>query len=242
MPLNLAFWYEPVLRLPHRSFISLRAEDGAGMMRAMLKYLISYLAMRHNRALFLWKAFCRPTGREYAEYLKRFGRLHSIGEGCRILPSSRIADPELVRLGNNVSLSTCAIIPHDGSIAVLNETYGLRLEGVGSVDIRDNVFVGYGAIILRGVTIGPNAIVAAGAVVTKNVAEGTIVGGVPARRIGTVDELAKRLKDETERLPWGHLIARRNGPIDLAMEQELNRLRHAYFWGEADQPAPCVKT
>ena len=43
---------------------------------------------------------------------------------------------------------------------------GVKLDAVGKIDIRDNVFVGYGAIILRGVTIGPNAIVAAGAVVT----------------------------------------------------------------------------
>lgn len=208
----------------------------------MLKKFISYLAVRHNRAVFLWKAFCRPSGEEYVEYLKRFGRLHSIGEGCRVLPSAKIADPQFVRLGNNVSLSTCYIIPHDGSIAVLNRAYGVKLDAVGKVDIRDNVFIGYNAIILRNVTIGPNAIVAAGAVVTKDVAEGDIVGGVPARPIGRVDQLVESLKDETSRLPWAELIESREGPVDPKMEPELMRMRIEHFFGQNGQSrAPVVQ-
>jgi acetyltransferase-like isoleucine patch superfamily enzyme len=52
------------------------------------------------------------------------------------------------------------------------------------VTIGDYVFIGPRAIILPGVTIGRGAVVAAGAVVTKNVDEFTIVGGVPAKVIG----------------------------------------------------------
>ena len=47
------------------------------------------------------------------------------------------------------------------------------LDNVGKIDIRDNVYIGYGAIILPGVTIGPNAIVSAGSVVRSNVARAT---------------------------------------------------------------------
>lgn len=53
-----------------------------------------------------------------------------------------------------------------------------------SVTIEDKVFIGLGATILGGVTIGEGAVVAAGAVVTKDVAPYTIVGGVPAKPIG----------------------------------------------------------
>ena len=50
-----------------------------------------------------------------------------------------------------------------------------------------NVWVGSNATILSGVTIGDNAVVAAGAVVTKDVPADTIVGGVPARPIRRID-------------------------------------------------------
>lgn len=54
-----------------------------------------------------------------------------------------------------------------------------------SITIEDDVWVGFGAIILSGVTIGRGSIIAAGAVVTKNVAPFTIVGGNPAKTIGS---------------------------------------------------------
>jgi acetyltransferase-like isoleucine patch superfamily enzyme len=54
----------------------------------------------------------------------------------------------------------------------------------GPIKIGKHVWIAARAIILKGVTIGDNAIVAAGSVVTKNVAENTIVAGNPAKQIG----------------------------------------------------------
>ena len=65
---------------------------------------------------------------------------------------------------------------------------------VWDVDVRDNCFIGAGAIILPGVTIGPNSIVAAGAVVNSDVPDGMIVGGVPAKVIGTMTDFAEKQK------------------------------------------------
>lgn len=57
---------------------------------------------------------------------------------------------------------------------------------VGHIYIKKNAWIGAGATILQGVTIGENAIVAAGSVVSKDVPDNTIVGGIPAKIIKTI--------------------------------------------------------
>jgi acetyltransferase-like isoleucine patch superfamily enzyme len=61
----------------------------------------------------------------------------------------------------------------------------IRLQGIYKRDTRvgNNVWIGYGACILRGVTVGDNAIIGTNAVVTKDVPANAVVGGVPARLI-----------------------------------------------------------
>ena len=67
----------------------------------------------------------------------------------------------------------------------------------------DNVSIGSGAQICPDVRIGPNAIVGAGAVVTKDVPPNSVVAGVPARVIGTFDGLMSRRIEESSRLGKG---------------------------------------
>ncbi len=55
------------------------------------------------------------------------------------------------------------------------------------VVIGDRVWVGTRAVVLKGVTIGDGAVVAAGAVVSKDVPAGAVVAGIPARQVGTAD-------------------------------------------------------
>jgi acetyltransferase-like isoleucine patch superfamily enzyme len=59
----------------------------------------------------------------------------------------------------------------------------IRLQGIYKRDVRvgNNVWIGYGACILRGVTVGDNAVIGTNAVVTKDVPANAVVGGVPAR-------------------------------------------------------------
>ena len=64
------------------------------------------------------------------------------------------------------------------------------------IKVQDNVMIGADSIIMYGVTIGSNVIIAAGSVITKNIPDGEIWGGNPAKRIGLTAELAERRKDK----------------------------------------------
>jgi acetyltransferase-like isoleucine patch superfamily enzyme len=72
----------------------------------------------------------------------------------------------------------------------------IRLQGIYKRDVRvgSNVWMGYGACVLRGVSVGHNSIVGTNAVVTKDVPENAVVGGVPAKVL--------RVREAPERLRW----------------------------------------
>ncbi len=201
------------------------------MINKIFQSLVRSYTFRTGRAISLYKLVCHPRGVEYTEFLRRHGGFHSIGEGSVVLTTTVVTNPAYVRIGKNSILSTCTLIGHDASAPLLGRAYGLKLDSVGKIDIRDNVFIGYGAIVLQGVTIGPNAIVAAGSVVTKDVAEGDIVGGVPARPIGRVEDYVKKLHEQTRQLPWADLIEQREGGYDPKLEPELLRRRLSHFYG-----------
>jgi maltose O-acetyltransferase len=107
----------------------------------------------------------------------------SIGDGCYINYDLRIESNKdgPVKIGAHCSIAPCVIIACDGH----NLEFGIGRYDVISkpITIEDKCWIGTGAIILGGVTIGEGAVVAAGAVVNRDVAPYTLVGGVPAKII-----------------------------------------------------------
>lgn len=188
--------------------------------------------MRTGRFRALYQRTCRPSGLEWAAYLAKWSGLYSVGQDVSINLGCNITDPSRLRIGSNVTLSACTILGHDGVIRILNTRYGKKLDSVGAVDIRDNCFIGHGAIVMPNVTIGPDSIVAAGAVVTKDVPSGMVVGGNPARPICTTEELVVRLEKRCEAYPWIELIKQREGAYDPRIEPQLKAQRAAFFFGE----------
>ncbi|CAN1599904.1 acyltransferase [Pseudomonas mediterranea] len=101
-------------------------------------------------------------------------------------------EPYLVTLGDNVFISIKAkFVCHDGSTLPFRKDIP-DLELAGEINVGDNVFIGMGALILPNVRIGNNCIVGANSVVTKDVADGTIVAGNPARAISLTKDFLER--------------------------------------------------
>lgn len=200
----------------------------------LLQRIFRYSAFRYGRGIGLFRRFCQPNGEEWASFLATRGGLHAIGTHCSIQTNTVITDPAHVRLGNNVRLSGCTLFGHDGSVNMLVRAYGRILDRVGKIDIRDNVFIGHGAIVLPGVTIGPNAIVAAGTVVSRDVPENSIVAGTPARVVGALDAYVEKLAAKTAELPWYPLLCERTEENYFALEPQLRAARVREFFGASE--------
>ena len=115
----------------------------------------------------------------YGVEIRGFGRI-IIGESSLIGTNSIIDGRGLLEIGSNVNISSEVMIwtlKHDHSDSAFRVISS-------KVRIEDRVWIGPRAIILPGVTIGKEAIVCAGAVVTRSVERRAIVAGVPARPIG----------------------------------------------------------
>lgn len=140
----------------------------------------------------------------------------TIGKGSAVHMGAKFYDPRNIVIGQDSIIGEGAIL--DGrdkllignhvdfasEVMVYNCQHDVQSEDFLAVSapvvIEDYVFVGPRAIILPGVTIGRGAVVAAGAVVTKDVASMSIVGGIPAVEIGK--RKVKELRYTLGRAAW----------------------------------------
>ena len=109
----------------------------------------------------------------------------SIGKYSLITPGVRIMSAEKIEIGDACMIAHGAYI----SDADWHGIYD-RAQPVGTtkpINIKDNVWIGDSAIVCKGVTIGKNSIIGAGAVVTKDVPENCIYAGNPAKFIKKLD-------------------------------------------------------
>ncbi len=132
-------------------------------------------------------------------FFYRIAGMH-IGEGTSVHTGLRMYDPTGITIGKDTVIGEEAVLDGRGEIIignhvafatgvmVYNSQHDIRDPQFAaitkSVHIDDYVFIGPRAIILPGVHIGKGAVVGAGAVVTKDVPPGVVVGGVPAIPIG----------------------------------------------------------
>ncbi len=117
-----------------------------------------------------------------------------IGKGCSIATREFGSEPYLIEIGDYVQITNgVKFFNHGGGWVFRQEIPGF--DTFGKIVIGNNVYVGSNCLIMPGVTIGNNIIIAAGSVVTKSYEEnGVIIGGNPAKVIGNVRDLKERLK------------------------------------------------
>lgn len=150
------------------------------------------------------------TQEEVRSLLSRlFG--HDVDSSLRVFPPFYTDFGKNIHIGKNVFINACCHFQDHGGVtlgdgcqighnvvfATLN--HGMAPEDRGTtypapIRLGKNVWVGSNATILQGVSIGDNSIVAAGAVVTRDVPENVIVAGVPAKIIKTIDSTSVKSK------------------------------------------------
>lgn len=157
----------------------------------------------HIRIRYFVYCLLHRDGYKHGEFLKKHKVFHEAGENIFFQPYNLPADAKYIRVGNNVVIaSNVSFICHDVIHKMLSHAPKYAGGGYstfwGTIDIKDNVFIGANTTILANVTIGSNVIIGAGSLVNKDVPDGKIVAGVPAKVIGEVDILADARKSYSE--------------------------------------------
>jgi acetyltransferase-like isoleucine patch superfamily enzyme len=140
----------------------------------------------------------------------RFGRFVWVGDGTKIRchegvveigaktvmgQECTISAYQRVRIGDECVIADRAMfIDFDHGIVEVERP--IRQQGIykRDVEVGNNVWIGYGACVLRGVSVGDNSVIGTNSVVTKDVPANAVVGGIPARII--------RMRDAPEDLRW----------------------------------------
>ncbi len=121
----------------------------------------------------------------------------TVGNNCKIQNAAQVFTPATI--GDGVFIGPGAIVTNDRNPRAVNPDLSQKSASNWEADpvaIKDGASIGAGAILVAGVTIGRWAMVAAGAVVTRDVLDHELVAGVPARRLGWVGKDGQKLGED----------------------------------------------
>jgi acetyltransferase-like isoleucine patch superfamily enzyme len=142
-----------------------------------------------------------------------------IGKNSRVYTLRIPGEAWLVRIGDHCAIGPDVTFVTHNANTIFQHKYE-SLTGFGSIDLKDYTYVGVNVTIMPNVTCGPNCVIGAGSVVTKDVPPDTVVAGNPARVICTIDEYEVKCRE-------AHI----DMPKDRdAMRKELEK----HFWGDDD--------
>jgi acetyltransferase-like isoleucine patch superfamily enzyme len=112
-----------------------------------------------------------------------------IGNNCKLFNAFFGSEPFLISIGDHCEITDGVFfITHDGGTWVFRENKKFLGSKFGQIKIHDNCFIGLNSIILPNVEVGPNSVIGAGSIVTKNVLANSVYAGNPARYICSIEE------------------------------------------------------
>lgn len=116
-----------------------------------------------------------------------------IGKGNQFLSNFWSSEPYLIEIGDNCQITAgVKFFTHGG--AKIARIIDSSFDCFGKVKIGSNVYIGTNSLIMPGVTVGDNVLIAAGSVVTHSVPSNVVVGGNPAHIICTFDDYYQKNK------------------------------------------------
>lgn len=160
----------------------------------------------------------KMSGVEYARY-----KGVKVGDDSRVYTRLFGSEPWLIEIGNKVTIAPkVQFITHDGSTWLFSDEKGRR-QLYRKVVVGNEVFVGINSIILPGVKISSNVIVAAGSVITKSIPQGKIVGGNPAKIIGDYFSYEKKVLDTYVSNSEMNFESDRKTRIDMVLDPSFKK-------------------
>lgn len=152
----------------------------------------------------IWRRLCRFVleRRNPVKYAKKIG-VNGFVDGKIYGQINWGTEPWLITIGKNCHITKgVSFITHDGGTLLFRDKIP-DLEVTKPIVLGDNVYVGINTLILPGVTVGSNCIIGAGSIVTRDVPDNSVVAGVPARVVKSIDDYFEKIQKES--LHLGHL-------------------------------------